>query len=115
MTMAEVAHMLGHRSVAITEKYYARFSQDHMQEKVNRFTPRLRPAAPQSDPNDAAKVIRLPAWEGVLEPHTAMWAFPSPTSCSPLASFYLRSRTRRIPLTLVGDCVRLSKIRAVSR
>jgi hypothetical protein len=57
MRMEEVSYMLGHRSVAITERYYARFSKDHMQEKVRRFAPRLRPAAPQNAPDDSEKVI----------------------------------------------------------
>jgi integrase len=60
MRMEEVAYMLGHRSVKITEKYYAQFSHDHMQDKVQRFAPRLRPAAPQNDPNDATRVIPFP-------------------------------------------------------
>jgi integrase len=59
MTMAEVSYMLGHKSIAITERYYARFSPDYIQDKVQRYAPRLRPAAPQNDPNDSNKVIPI--------------------------------------------------------
>jgi integrase len=61
MTMKEVSEMLGHKSVAITERFYARFSKDHMHDKVQRCAPRLRSAAPTSDPNNAARVIAFPA------------------------------------------------------
>ena len=60
MRMEEVSSMLGHRSVEITETYYARFSPDHMQDKVNRFAPRLRPAAPQNSPDDTSEGDSLP-------------------------------------------------------
>jgi integrase len=59
MTMEQVSQMLGHKSIAITQKYYARFSKDHMQEAVQRYAPRLRPVAPQNDPTDSDKVIPI--------------------------------------------------------
>jgi integrase len=57
MRMEEVSRMLGHKNIEITQKFYARFSRDHMQDKVEQYAPRLRPVAPPSAPVNAAKVI----------------------------------------------------------
>jgi integrase len=59
MTMAEVSHMLGHKSVAVTEKYYAHHSVDHMQDKVEKCAPRLGFGSAPRTP-DQSKVIVLP-------------------------------------------------------
>jgi hypothetical protein len=35
--MEEVSHMLGHNNVTITQKYYARFTPDHLKQKVELY------------------------------------------------------------------------------
>jgi integrase len=59
MAMAEVSYMLGHRSIATTERNYARYSKDHMQNKVEQYAPRLGFGAAPKTPAPS-KVVVLP-------------------------------------------------------